>query len=414
MRIPQSRKILFIILVFAAALLLYFWSLGPSVKSLVRKVKGKKKNKVPRTMVPRTMVPRTKVQKTKAPQTSAPATQVPEPEFVEDQDNIIIGEVPDASDVAYCASQDQIYPGRVYNTPAETTSLVWVPDGDCKLHHFSPTEVTTCLSDLQKSGKKIAFFGDSLLDDLADAITARAHGRHVWLDSEDVEGRWWKARPNRACFLPEQETTFLDFLWTQSAFYNDPTDPSRENASFAIRNADIVLINNAMWDIGDSCQGVQAYYHAMKGRIEKVQHAVKPGALLVLYDLHWIWTKKICTPKPNGQGSNCFVYNPIERVKHYRNALRLAAACTGVRVLTDTEMTKLIPQQTSDGVHFQPYEAKFMKADVFLNGICTRGGVAPMEFTVYPKESCNVTQHFIDWENSPTAESCHRRPNPFI
>ena len=380
---------IFIMVVFAAALFMYFWSLGPTVQPLPnQKAKGKK-NKVKKTQ--------------------APATQAPEPEFVEDQDHITNGEVPDASEVAYCASQDQIYPGRVYNTTADTSSLVWVPDSNCKLHHFHPTEVTTCLTDLQKSGKKIAFFGDSLLDDLADAITARSKGRHVWGESEDVEGRWWKARPNRACFLTE-ETPFLEFFWTQSAFYNDPTDPSREKASNAIRTADIVVINNAMWDIGDSCQGIQAYYHAMKARIEKVQHAVKPGALLVLYDLHWIWTKKIC----NAEGKNCFVYNPIERVKHYRTALRLAAACTGVRVLTDTEMTKLIPQQTSDGVHFQPYEAKFMKADVFLNGICTRGGETPMEFTVYPKASCNVTQHFIDWENSPTAESCHRRPNPFI
>ena len=347
------------------------------------------------------------VPETSAPP-KAPETQAPELNYVY-EDNIITGEVPDAPEAAYCASQDQIYPGNVYNTTADTSSLVWVPSTGCKLHHFNPTEAATCLS-----GKKIAFFGDSLLDDTAHALALRPNGRYEWPSTEDVEGRWWKARPNRECFLEGQETPFLEFFWTNSAFYNDPTDPSREKASFAIRNADVVVLNNAMWDIGDSCQGVYAFYHAMKGRIEKVQRVIKPGAMLVLYDLPYLWTKKVCTPKPDGEGSNCHVHNePKSRVAEYRTALRLAAACTGVRVLSDFEMTKHIPSHTSDGVHFQTFEARYMKADVFLNGICTRGGQAPMEFTVYPKEKCDVTQHFIDWENSPTAEICYRRPNPW-
>ena len=397
-------------LIFAAVLFLYFLSLKPAGRKFKIVLEyGNSETKAPETKAPATRAPDTQVPETKAPETSAPATEVPEPEYVEPLNDITIGEVPDAPEAAYCASQDQIYPGRVYNTPADTTSLVWVPSSGCKLHHFNPTEVTTCLS-----GKKIAFFGDSLLDDTAEALAARANGRHEARDSEEVEGRWWKARPNRACFLEGQETPFLEFFWTQSAFYNDPTDPSREKASFAIRNADVVVLNNAMWDIGDSCQGVHAYYHALKARIEKVQHVVKPGAMLVLYDLHWIYSRRTCTPKPDGEGSNCHTHNqPISRVGHYRTALRLAAACTGVRLLSDTEMTKLIPEHTPDGVHFKTWESKFMKADVFLNGICTRGGEAPMEFTIYPKESCNVTQPFIDWENSPSAEACKRRPNPW-
>ena len=362
-RIKSVRKVLLVVMVLVSALFLYYWSLTPKVA---------------------------------------------EDDFVEDLDNIITAELPVAPEAAYCASQEQIYPGRVYKTPTDNTSLVWVPSSGCKLQHFEPTDVNTCLSGPQK---KIAFFGDSLLDDLADAIAVRGNGRHqYYAPAEDVEGRWWKARPNRGYFLEGQETPFLEFFWTQSAFYNDPTDPSRKNASFAIRNADIVVLNNAMWDIGDSCQGVHAYYHALKARIEKVQSVVKPGALLVLYDLHWIWTKKICSPK---KGGGCFVYNPIARVKHYRTALRLAAACSGVRLMSDTEMTKLIPLQTPDGVHFKTYEAKFMKADVFLNGICARGGQDPMEFPILPRASCNVTQHFIDWENSLAAESCHRRANPW-
>ena len=363
----------------------------------------------PVIQAPETQAPETSAPVIQAPETQAPDTQAPEPSYVY-EDNIITGEVPDASAAAYCTSQDQIYPGNVYRTPAETASLEWVPSSGCKLHHFNPTEVATCLS-----GKKIASFGDSLLDEMAEGITFRVNGRRDVRDSEEVEGRWWKARPNRGCFLEGQETPFLEFFWTQSAFYNDPTDPSREKASFAIRNADIVLVDNAMWDIGDTCQGVYAYYHALKARIEKMQSVVKPGAMLVLYDLPYIWTHKVCTPRPDGEGSNCHVHNqPKERVAEYRTALRLAAACTGVRVLTDTEMTKHIPTHTADGVHYHTWESKFMKADIFLNGICTRGGQAPMEFTVYPKASCNVTQHFIDWETSPTAGSCPRRPNPWV
>ena len=65
------------------------------------------------------------------------------------------------------------------------------------------------------------------------------NGRHQYYAPVDVEGRWWKARPNRGYSLEGQTTPFLEL-----------------------------------------------YYHALKARIEKVH------ALLVLYDLHWIWTKK--------------------------------------------------------------------------------------------------------------------------
>ena len=364
--------------------------------------------RAPETKAPETQAPETQAPATRAPETKAPETQAPEPSYVY-EDNIISGEVPDAPEAAYCASQDQIYPGNVYKTPADTSSLVWVPSAGCKLHHFNPTEAATCLS-----GKKIAFFGDSLLDDMAHAMNVRANGRHEFRPDENIAGRWWKARFNRDFYLEGQEP-YLQFFWTQSAFYKDPTDFSRENASAAIRNADIVVLNNGLWDIGASCQGVFAYYHAMKVRIEKVQSVVKPGAMLVLYDLPYIYTKKVCTPKPDGEGSNCQVHNqPKERVAEYRTALRLAAACTGVRVLSDTEMTKHIPSHTPDGVHYVTFESKFMKADVFLNGICTRGGQAPMEFTVYPKESCDATKHFMDWEYSPSAQLCHRPPKPSI
>ena len=349
------------------------------------------------------------VPETQAPP-KAPETQAPVDNYVY-EDNIITGELPDAPEAAYCTSQDQIYPGNVYSTPAETTTFQWVPSTGCKLHHYSRTEVVECLT-----GKKIASFGDSLLDEMAQGIDFRVNGRRdKGRPKEPVEGRWWKARYNKDSYIEGQDTPYLRFFWTNSAFYNDPTDFSRANASAAIREADIVLLNNAMWDIGDSCQGVYAFYHALKARIEKVQRVIKPGTMLVLYDLSYVWTKKVCTPKPDGEGSTCHVHNqPKSRVAEYRTALRLAAACTGVRVLSDFEMTKHIPTHTGDGLHYHTWESKFMKADVFLNGICTRGGQAPMEFTVYPKEKCDVTQHFIDWENSPSAETCPRRPNPYI
>ena len=333
-----------------------------------------------------------------------PSIQVRIALLSEVDDVITTDSEPRTPEAGYCMSQEQIYPGRVYKTSKENNSFVWVPSSGCELHHFRPTDASACLNGLQK---KIAFFGDSLIDDLADAIARRSNSRHEFYDPpEGIEGRWWRPRPNRGFFLAGQTTPFLEFFWTQSAFYNDPTDPSRENASFAIRNADIVLLNNAMWDIGDSCQGVHAYYHALKTRVEKVQSVVKPGALLVLYDLHWIWPNQCAAHK--GQDSKCFVYNPVARVKHYRTALRLVAACTGVRLMSDTDMTKFVPQHTTDGVHYDTDMVKFMKADLFLNGICTRGESAPMEFPILPRASCNVTQHFKDWENSRFARECRK------
>eukprot|EP01061_Rhynchopus_euleeides_P015615 TRINITY_DN2659_c1_g1_i3.p2 TRINITY_DN2659_c1_g1~~TRINITY_DN2659_c1_g1_i3.p2 ORF type:complete len:378 (+),score=81.47 TRINITY_DN2659_c1_g1_i3:69-1202(+) len=333
-------------------------------------------------------------------------------EALQEADNVVSGSVPPLrSGLPFCSSQEELYPGDVY-TPESRNDLQWEPAAPCRLLHFKQDEILDCFADTL-AGARIVFVGDSLIDDLGSAIAQLAGAHHVVYDPpEDIPGRWWKARPNRGHFLdmpqsprPGEPYPFLEFFWTPSTFYNDPTDHRRPNVSRAIREADIVLMNNAMWDIGDSCQNIFAFYHALKARIQRVQAAVKPGARVILHDLHWLWPNQCLIHK--GQHSKCFIFNPVARVKHYRKAIRLAAACTGVHLFSDTEMTKHLPMRTDDGVHYDKF-VNLMKADIFLNSICSRNRDPPFTLPVPSEKKCLEVEHFKVWENDAYARTCRK------
>ena len=302
----------------------------------------------------------------------------------------------------YCADLTSIYPGSIYIQPNDTDRYRWEPWRECRIKHFTTAELATCAAT-----KRIALFGDSLLDDVGEAIHFKSGtNQTIYTPKEHVKGREvkWGTRSNRGYQLPGAAEPFLQSFWTPSVFHSDPTEGARRNASHALRTSDYVMIHHGVWDSGQACQGLHAFYHALKARITKMQALVKPGAVLILYDLHWLWPKQCLLHK--GMNSKCYRWNPIGRVKNYRRAIRLAAACTGVRLFSDAGMTQNTPTHTTDGIHYNTHYVMFLKADLFLNGVCERDGAPPMQFNTLPPESCDELAALKDWEDDKLARDC--------
>ena len=123
--------------------------------------------------------------------------------------------------------------------------------------------------------------------------------------------------------------------------------------------------------------GLLPFYDALKARLLKVRAAMKPTSRLLLYDLHWIFHRR-CLAK-GGPHKMCFKCNNPQRVRAYRAALRLAAACTGTEFFSTAEVYKQMPAHTNDGIHYDR-SLWTMESNVLLNGLCMRDGAPPMRF----------------------------------
>ena len=321
----------------------------------------------------------------------------------------------------YCEKNSELFPGKVYDSVGAGVGadLVWEPDRDCKLKHFSGAEAVACVSAKQRQpdGFRIAVFGDSLADDLVGSVGERLGLTSRSLDFEMVNA----SRRNRELFFPsegrqeggagsssnasaqQQQQPVFQFFWTHSAFSDSPTDSvKRPNASKALAAADVVILHQGMWDMGPTCKdGVFTFYQSLVKRVEEMRAVMKTTARLVIFDLHWIHNSRCLAV--HGPHSKCFRCNPPPKVHGYRQALNLVAACTNSELLSNKGIYKTMPAHTLDGIHYNETLSP-MEADVFLNGLCTRGDKPPMQLDVPLK--CDERTIFTQWVANTDAGFC--------
>ena len=302
---------------------------------------------------------------------------------------------------ALCTNNADVFPGAVYQN-GTVNDTRWEPDA-CTLKHFSVSEGRECL---RQGKQRFAFFGDSLMDGVAIGFGQKSNLTMVRYDLEEVGDM--HSRYNNAWFLDNMTEPIAEFYWTQSAFLMDPSDATaRPNASHALRSADVIVLHHSLWDMSLTCRGVISFYKALKRRIHTYQRTAKPGARIIVFDLHWLFPGR-CVVKYGLEG-RCFRWNRLDKTVAYREALRLAAACTGVELYSNIGIYKAMPQFTRDGVHFEVPPVMNLESDVFMNGICRRGNSPPMTFVQPEHYGCNEDTMIDKWISHPRTLVCPKQ-----
>ena len=302
----------------------------------------------------------------------------------------------------FCSNNAQIFPGKLYSTDGTIPNLVWEPDAECKLKHFDVASSRECLT---KRGSKFVMLGDSLVRGLSEGMAHKLNTTLQIRDKEyDVRGVHLSTRPNTAVYItPNATDAVMEFYWTQSSFLMDPLDAAvRKKCEHAVTTADYVFLHHGTWDLGATCLGVLPYYHALKARILQLKRGVKEGTPVAFFDMHYLYQGK-CVEK-YGVTGKCFAYNTDEKVKVYREATHLAAACTGTRVYSNLDIYKAMPHYTKDGVHYAKGPVFELEMDVFLNAMCPRDGSPPMSFIKY--DCINEEARLTEMALIPTAVYC--------
>ena len=301
----------------------------------------------------------------------------------------------------FCRNAHELFPGRAY---VDGDIARWCPDS-CKIEHFTVKTTRKCLADRSHS---IALYGDSLLNGIGLALAFKGNLSFMKHDEENiVPARAWRARNNHILKIPDSNNEVVQFYWSQAAHLMDPTDAVlRCNASNGLRSAGLVLLHHSIWDMGIACVGVVPFYRALKTRILKMKRAMRKGARLVVFDLHWLALGK-CVEVFGSRGK-CIVNNSGPRLAAFREAIRMAASCTGTEVFSDTELTRSFPSHTYDGIHYESPRDYHMQADLLLNAVCHRdgGSTPPLGFT--PPAQCTETKTIAKWVSRGDVSYCMR------
>ena len=155
--------------------------------------------------------------------------------------HIIHGNRPRNATETHCANNTELFPGEVHD-PFTNGSYHWEPAASCTLKRFDTAEAAACVY-----GQKVAFFGDSLTDDLSRGFMEKI-GDSIEATTKE------RIRHSR---VNTEGSAVGSFHWTHSAFALDPTDAvERPNASKALSAADVVVLHHSTWDMGTSCKGM--------------------------------------------------------------------------------------------------------------------------------------------------------------
>ena len=286
-----------------------------------------------------------------------------------------------------------IYPGQVYLPPdldptdmRNGGSLRWEPL-HCKIKHHSIKSARECLI---QSNKTMLFFGDSLMYGLTLGLHFGAG-----MSKQLVN----KSHYNFNMYVPGEEENLnpIRFSWLNTVTKGDPsneeTDPGRAKW---IREADIIFLHHGLWDIGKYSEGVLNFYQGLKKRVAKIKAGMKPGARLVIYELH-----KILRDNCMEYYDECYRCNPDDKVAAYREALQTVAACQDVYTYSTYDVGDRLRAQSLDGNHFDG-AVHSVEKDILLNHLCGWDNVSDaIPFT--KRTVCNEEENIKKWASTPDA-----------
>eukprot|EP01060_Flectonema_neradi_P027307 TRINITY_DN3690_c0_g2_i3.p1 TRINITY_DN3690_c0_g2~~TRINITY_DN3690_c0_g2_i3.p1 ORF type:complete len:360 (+),score=63.02 TRINITY_DN3690_c0_g2_i3:47-1126(+) len=293
-----------------------------------------------------------------------------------------------------CRQSSDLWPGNINANIKQR--LTWEPE-HCELKAFGREATRKCLKTT-----KIVLFGDSLTESYAIHAAQGAglvkHENERWektwnwnptTESYKREGKFWKVSES-------EETARLSHFWAPGFSLPASRDLRKHPVAIReIREADVVVLSGAMWDMGRYYCGITTYLDSAIARINEVKLLLKPTARISIFGLHWLDINRMSSDKNN----IAYLCNKKQKAEAFREALYLAAACTNVGVLNVKNITRealAAVDVPGDGIHF-PASVNVLPFDVLLNSCCR----SPRLLIPSPV-SCDDRHHFIKkWASSP-------------
>ncbi|KAJ9447399.1 hypothetical protein DIPPA_17555 [Diplonema papillatum] len=244
-------------------------------------------------------------------------------------------------------------------------------------------------------GKRFAFIGDSLTYSLAKKLRFGTG----FLENRTLFKLQGKACPIRLCgcydqFIPPKDADRnAAFNFYHCASEHNNGSLKHQWVLDDIARADVVVYGGGMWDMGvHFMKGPESFFNTTLDRLTALRALVKPGAQLIVYKLHHIH-EKVCAGH-----RKCKACNSARKAAAFREALEVAAACLGLRVLDTLPMTRpaLAATFTHDGIHYTP---KFLLAsDILANAVCGDSiDLLPLPTTCQPEAA------LARWKQIPEA-----------
>ncbi|KAJ9463725.1 hypothetical protein DIPPA_27634 [Diplonema papillatum] len=309
-----------------------------------------------------------------------------------------IAGAPDGRGPGVCRTWDDIREGELVLDDAADTGTpppaVWVPKSGCALRRKQDIPFwRRCLLN-----KNIAFVGDSLMHVLATRVAAETglKSRKKMFPHPFKKGLLC---PVSMCGFHDQMARFgaadnghkFSFFHCPSA--RDSATLKRPWVIDEVRNADYVIYGGGVRDMDvHFSSGPETFFEETYSRLGKLKATLKPGAELIVYRLHSIHPEIKCPSA--GFCEKC----TDQKAAAYRDALDVAAACLGLRVLDTVPMTRpdLAATLSKDGIH---YLSRFnVASDILANAIC--GDSSNM---LTRQTECDIEGSLRRWATIPEA-----------
>eukprot|EP01061_Rhynchopus_euleeides_P021068 TRINITY_DN34273_c0_g1_i1.p1 TRINITY_DN34273_c0_g1~~TRINITY_DN34273_c0_g1_i1.p1 ORF type:complete len:416 (+),score=154.51 TRINITY_DN34273_c0_g1_i1:64-1311(+) len=314
-----------------------------------------------------------------------------------DRDVILYGAVPDRPEVPYCTSNNEAMQGGHVYAPNKTgfPMHVWVP-GRCRLQYFNISTARECLVSTNRS---ILFLGDSLLLGVSNSLH---YGAAM------SKGLIGGSKFNFGMYVPghEDDLSPIRFSWLSSAYVGDPADANDTLRNPWVADADLVMVHHGLWDLGKYSEGAVSFYYKVKQRLQRLKGAMKTGAQLVLFELHNIQRHRC-----EDYFEVCHHCNHPKKVQAYREALRMAAACTDTPTYFTYKIGENMITHSKDGNHYDEV-VRAVEKDLLLNAMCPRpNGEEAMQWN--DPGQCDEDASIAKWKAVPEAmvgKECTRIP----
>ena len=258
-----------------------------------------------------------------------------------------------------------------WSTKAGRKQPEWNPK-TCRLDYFTPAQTLECLK-----GKKISFFGDSLLlavfNALSKVLAAAGGGKMPTYEST----LYTPTGKSHFAYKNSFQNSVLDFHWTPSVSYQTPLDVMPYSD---YNERDVAILGMGLWDMGTYYQGIDHYHDKLKSIIQAMR-ARKPRTLVM--NLHKLWPDRCLDPE-----SPCKKCNSEAKETVMREAIAHAVGCIqqydssrktdsskltlfDTYPMTNTMQARLDGTAAGDAAHYGD-NTTHMEAQILLNHICRK------------------------------------------
>eukprot|EP01061_Rhynchopus_euleeides_P036778 TRINITY_DN6209_c0_g2_i1.p1 TRINITY_DN6209_c0_g2~~TRINITY_DN6209_c0_g2_i1.p1 ORF type:complete len:398 (+),score=89.44 TRINITY_DN6209_c0_g2_i1:469-1662(+) len=296
------------------------------------------------------------------------------------------------SDPNLCMSNSELFGGTVDDNLQKQVSY---HPPKCNLTLYTDALWKDCLARYS-----FLFYGDSQLEGV---VVDLMHRLHVRKTQENITSEL-TGKGVRAVVFQTTQTTNTSFFfmpivtsvpWDKSVRVTFNVTRSRT----ALLESDVIVANTGAWDMGWGNCGPVRYYKALKAHILDLQQRKRKSAKIFMFGLRWIHRHRC--PRTVDM---CYTCNHPDKVKAFREAIQLAASCMGVHVIDTHHMSRLLPDNTGDGVHYRG-KVHNLELDLLGNAVCRSPALNPAHLP------CDEEAYFKKWSlNQQAYNDCDGKP----